>query len=240
MADTLKFALEARWSGEDAIKPVFSYLVTALCQSMSRLPATKPQADRPDTQNAPPLEPPPSQAPAAYILTMIAEVSQNPARLIKLNKSIALHRLLVVFISSNPAYYVIVPSLEILEQCMSTPGLESFQRSFEAEGGYALLAKTLPGIWRDDIQGYVFRMMLGKETTSEDDKGVMKCPSLVSTVMGALEVLLQLASDDDTSSGTSRPTHGRTRSSTMTSTLSIVLSPIVTCRPTITPSSTCR
>lgn len=33
LTDTLKFALEARWSGEDAIKPVFSYLVTALCQS---------------------------------------------------------------------------------------------------------------------------------------------------------------------------------------------------------------
>jgi hypothetical protein len=33
MADTLKFALEVRWSSEDSIKPVFSYLVTALCQS---------------------------------------------------------------------------------------------------------------------------------------------------------------------------------------------------------------
>lgn len=31
--DTLQLALAVRWSAEDAIKPVFSYLVSALCQS---------------------------------------------------------------------------------------------------------------------------------------------------------------------------------------------------------------
>jgi hypothetical protein len=51
---------------------------------------------------------------------MFAEVAQDATRLIKLNKAIALHRLLVVFISSNPAYYVVIPSLEMLEQCLST------------------------------------------------------------------------------------------------------------------------
>lgn len=157
---------------------------------------------------------------------MIADLSHNGPRLIKLNKSLALHRLLVVFISSNPAYYVIVPSLEILEQCLSTPGLESFQRSFETEGGFALLAKTLPGIWRDDIQGHVFRMMLGGEV-ADDGKGIVKCPGLVSTVMGALEVLLQLAGEEESASS-GRPTHARTRSGTVTSVMSIALSPLVT------------
>lgn len=156
---------------------------------------------------------------------MIAELSHNGPRLVKLNKSLALHRLLVVFISSNPAYYVIVPSLEILEQCLLTPGLESFQRSFETEGGFALLAKTLPGMWRDDIQGHVFNMLLGKEA-GDDDKSV-KCPGLVSSVMGALEVLLQVASEED-SGGSGRPAHTRTRSGTVTSAMSVALSPIVT------------
>lgn len=157
---------------------------------------------------------------------MIAEMSQNGPRLVKLNKALALHRLLVVFISSNPAYYVIVPSLEILEQCLSTPGLEGFQRSFETEGGFALLAKTLPGIWRDDVQGYVFRMMLGKDTP-DDGKAGVKCPGLVSSTLGALDILLQLASDED-SGGTSRPTHTRTRSGTLSSAYSVALTPLVT------------
>lgn len=182
------------------------------------------RAHVPDTQNVPPLEPPPSQAPAAYVLTMFAEVAQDAARLVKLNKAIALHRLLVVFISSNPAYYVVIPSLEMLEQCLSTPGLESFHRSFETEGGFALLAKTLPGIWRDDVQGYVFRMMLGKEI-SEDGKGNVKCPGLLSCVLGALDVLLQQAGDDE-SSGSGRPSQARTRSGTVTSIRSIAFSPI--------------
>jgi hypothetical protein len=156
---------------------------------------------------------------------MIAELSHNGPRLVKLNKSLALHRLLVVFISSNPAYYVIVPSLEILEQCLSTPGLESFQRSFETEGGFALLAKTLPGIWRDDIQGHVFSMLLGEEA-GDDDKNV-KCPGLISSVMGALEVLLQISSEEE-SGASGRPAHTRTRSGTVTSVMSVALSPIVT------------
>ena len=156
---------------------------------------------------------------------MIAELSHNGPRLVKLNKSLALHRLLVVFISSNPAYYVIVPSLEILEQCLSTPGLESFQRSFETEGGFALLAKTLPGMWRDDIQAYVFSMLLGKDA-GEDDKNV-KSPGLISSVMGALEVLLQIASEEE-SGGSGRPSQSRTRSGTVTSVMSVALSPIVT------------
>jgi hypothetical protein len=172
----------------------------------------------------PPLEPPPSQAPAAYVLTMFAEVAQDATRLIKLNKAIALHRLLVVFISSNPAYYVVIPSLEMLEQCLSTPGLENFHRSFETEGGFALLAKTLPGIWRDDVQGYVFRMMLGKEV-SEDGKGNVKCPGLISCVLGALDVLLQQAGDDESTTN-GRPTQARTRSGTVTSIRSIAFSPI--------------
>lgn len=33
--DTLKLALTTRWSAEDAIKPTFSYLVSALCQRES-------------------------------------------------------------------------------------------------------------------------------------------------------------------------------------------------------------
>lgn len=161
---------------------------------------------------------------------MIAELSHNGPRLIKLNKSLALHRLLVVFISSNAAYYVIVPSLEILQQCLSTPGLESFQRSFETEGGFALLAKTLPGMWRDDIQSHVFEMLIG-EDAGQDDKGNVKCPGLVSSVMGALEVLLQVASEEE-SGGSSRPAHTRTRSGTVTSVMSVALSPIVTGKST--------
>lgn len=224
-----------RWSGEDSIKPVFSYLVTALCQSkLIPFNTILASVDEVDTQNVPPLEPPPSQAPAAYVLTMFAEVSQDAARLVKLNKAIALHRLLVVFISSNPAYYVVVPSLEMLEQCLSTSGLENFHRAFETEGGFALLAKTLPGIWRDDIQGYIFRMMLGKEV-SEDGKGNVKCPGLISCILGALDMLLQQAGDDE-SSGSGRPPHGRTRSGTVTSIRSIAFSPIQPCQlPTSKP-----
>lgn len=166
-------------------------------------------------------DPPPSQKPAALILAMVAELSQSSSRLIKLHKSLALHRLLVVFISSNPAYYVVIPCLQILESCFVTPGLENFQRSFESEGGFALLARTLDPLWRSDIQALIFGIITG----SEDNKNLL-CAPLVPCLFTALDSLLQAAGEGE--DGGSRPSHGRTRSGTVTSFRSVAMSPIVT------------
>lgn len=35
--DTLKLTLTSRWSAEEALKPIFSFLVSALCQSKSSM-----------------------------------------------------------------------------------------------------------------------------------------------------------------------------------------------------------
>lgn len=153
---------------------------------------------------------------------MVAELLQDPPRLIKLYKSIALHRLLVVFISSHTAYYVINPSLHILEHCLVTSGLDNFQRSFETEGGFALLARTLGPMWRSDIQTLIFRMLLGP---SGDGKSLL-CGSLSSCLLAALDFLLQAASEDEEGGG--RHSHARTRSGTVTSIRSVAMSPIIT------------
>ncbi|ORY31849.1 hypothetical protein BCR39DRAFT_525741 [Naematelia encephala] len=214
VVDTLKLALLARWSAEDAIKPVFSYLISALCQANSAF--TFVQSD----------EPPPSQVAAASILAMMAELCHNKVRLVKLNKSIALHRLLVIFLSSNPAYYVVLPCLDILERCLTTPGLEGFQRSFEAEGGFALMARTIGPLWRTDVQAPIFRMMMGPAKESH----TLHCPNLLSSVLAALDFLLQAAGEtDDTGARPSGVT--RTRSGTITSVHSIGFSPLVAFNP---------
>ena len=152
---------------------------------------------------------------------MIAELCAQPVRLVKLTKALALHRLLIIFMSSNSAFYVIVPCLSILERCLGTPGLDSFQRSFEAEGGFALLARTLGSCWRDDVQGHVFRMMVGD--SSEKDSSTLACTQLVSTVLAALDYLLQASGEEE-----SRPMPARTRSGTITSMRSVALTPINT------------
>lgn len=48
--DTLKLALTTRWSSEDAIKPVFSYLVSALCQRRSKCFSCKHRVDGADSR----------------------------------------------------------------------------------------------------------------------------------------------------------------------------------------------
>lgn len=133
-------------------------------------------------------EPHQSQAPAALILEKLAEFLKNNKRLVKLNKAIALHRLLVIFLQSNPAPYVAIPCLDILALCLSTPGVESFQRQFESEGGFALLARTLAPLWNDEIQATVFGMIFGSTGTAASS---IACPAAIAAPMAALELLLQ-------------------------------------------------
>ncbi|WRT68074.1 uncharacterized protein IL334_005049 [Kwoniella shivajii] len=180
VVDALRLALDARWSGEDAIKPVFSYLVSALCQNNMSF-----------TLN-PASEPPPYQVPAALILSMVDTLCSDKSRLKKLNKSLALHRLLVIFLSSNSSYYVVIPCLELLEKCITTSGADNFQRSFESEGGFALLATTLAPIWRSDIQTMVIRIML-----SEGESGKLQSPHMATCLLTALDYLLQQAGDSE-------------------------------------------
>lgn len=158
-----------------------------------------------------PSEAPPAQSAASLILAMIADLSHHKPRLLKLNKALALQRLLVIFISSNSAYYVILPCLDILERCLVTPGMENFQRSFEAEGGFALLARTLGPMWRADVQAAVFRMLVGTQA----DRSGLQCSPLLSSVLSGLDSLLQVTSESEDTP--SRLTFGRTKSDALMS-----------------------
>lgn len=144
-------------------------------------------------------EPTPSQLPAALVLKMMAEVLKgHPKRLVKLNRAISVHRLIVIFLQSNPAPFVVIPCMTILEQCLNTPGLESFQRSFESEGGFALLARTLAPLWCSEIQESVCAIIFGPSGTAAAS---LACAPAIATLLAALETLLQTASDAGGSSG---------------------------------------
>ncbi|ODN93441.1 hypothetical protein L198_05306 [Cryptococcus wingfieldii CBS 7118] len=211
VAEKLKLGLEARWSGEDAIKPVFSYLISSLCQNNMAFSTGF------DT-------PPPYQLPAALILTAVAELSQDSTRLHKLNRSVALHRLLVILLSSNISTYVVRPCLALLEQAMTTRGLETFSTSFESEGGFALLSRTLPASWDNDIQAVVTRMVLG------DDPGKkLRSPQMVGCLLSAMDWLLQAAGDSGESA--ERPSTIRARSGTGSSIHSLSASQIKASSP---------
>lgn len=163
-------------------------------------------------------EPPPYQLPAALILAKLAELCHNPTRLTKLNRSVALHRLLVIFLSSNSSPFVVYPCLDLLQHCFTTPGLETFQRSFESEGGFALLARILPPVWTFEIQVIVMKMVLG----DEPEKRLLS-PPMVMCLLAALDWLLQMAGDSEEGGG--RPQVARTRSGTMSSVRSITAFP---------------
>jgi hypothetical protein len=216
LVDTLAIALTARWSGEDAIKPTFSYLVSSLCQNNAAMGLSSMT------------EAPTPQLAGSMILASLVELLKDETRLVKLNRAIALHRLLVIFISSNSAYYVVIPCLQILQLCLSTPGLESFQRSFEGEGGFALLARTLGSIWREDVQQLVWKMMVDDDS----DKSALACSSLVPTVTAAIEYLLSTALEGDDGKQSPAPAIGRTRSGTVTSIRSIALTAVNTGKST--------
>lgn len=183
---TLKTTLTARWSAEDALKPTFAYLVSALCQSECCCSVAQIfclTSDTPPAELAPSAEPSASQLPAALILDMIAELL-TPKRTIKLAKAISLPRLLVIFLQTNQAPYVVVPCLSIVQKCLATPRLDSsFQQKFESEGGFILLARSLAPNWDDAIQKTVFAILGPGESLAH--------PNMIVIIMAALDLLLQ-------------------------------------------------
>lgn len=132
---------------------------------------------------------------------MLAQFLTNPKRLVKLNKALALHRLLVIFLQSNPAPYVALPCLDILAMCLSTPGIESFQRQFESEGGFALLARTLAPLWSERVQTTVFGMIFGSTGTAGSS---LACIPAMAAPMAALDLLLQAECETGSSNDLAR------------------------------------
>lgn len=114
---------------------------------------------------------------------MIGEIL-TPKRAVKLAKAISLPRLLVIFLQSNQAPFVVLPCLTIVEKCLATPRLDpSFQNKFEQEGGFVILARSLAPLWDDVVQKQVFKV-LGPEDS-------LACPGAIAIIMAALEFLLQ-------------------------------------------------
>jgi hypothetical protein len=168
-------------------------------------------------------DPPPSQYPGSLILAMVAELVNDNNRLVKLNRAIALHRILIILLSSNPAYYVVIPALDILERSMTALNMEQFSRSFEGEGGFALLASVLAPEWRADIQATIMRLMIGVPPDGKE-RPVLACPPLLSTVLAALDWLLQNHSQEDEFDVT--PSPSRVKSSSAAPIRSISISPM--------------
>jgi hypothetical protein len=164
---------------------------------------------------APPaFNPTSAQYAPSLVFAMIADVIKTPARLIKTNKVLSLHRLLVIFLTNNPALFTIEPCLAILESCLPTTIGDSFLRHFEAEGGFALLARVLPLVWTPSIQSAVFRLLMGPQPEQATS---LRCAPILSCLIATIERLLQAATDAEDSS--SRPP-SRPRSSTATSAVS--------------------
>jgi hypothetical protein len=98
---------------------------------------------------SPPLQ---AQVPAAALLAAVAEILLEHSYMNKLQEALPLHRVLVIFLTSNPAGYVVDPCLRIMLESLNSNNGKSFATSFEDEGGFETLNKTVPNVWTTDIQ----------------------------------------------------------------------------------------
>lgn len=168
------------------------------------------------TMAPPALQPSTAQYAPSLVFSMVAEVIKTPARLIKTNKVLSLHRLLVIFLTNNPALFTIEPCLAILEACLTTTIGDSFSRHFETEGGFALLARVLPLVWTPSVQATVFGLLMGPHPEQATS---LHCAPILSCLIATIERLLQLATEPD--DGSSQLPTTRKRSSTVSSVRSL-------------------
>jgi hypothetical protein len=93
-----------------------------------------------------------SQAPATILLRAVVELCQQPDRMNKLQATLPVHRILMIFLSSNPAEFVVSPCFDLISTLLTSPSGGLFREKFESEGGIALLCQILPEIWNERIQ----------------------------------------------------------------------------------------
>lgn len=180
----LRTVLTQHWSADDSIKPLFAYLISSLCGSP--LGSHYMQSTLYST-------PPSSQLAAAEALQVVRDVIQSPSHLTKLLSLLPLHRVLIILLSNNGSIYVAEPCLDILLICSRSSGGASFERRFDQEGGFALLARVLAQVWNGSIQKKVLDHVLGSDATSEKLPGASLFPCLIA----AIEKLLQAAFTND-------------------------------------------
>lgn len=183
--EVLRTALTQHWSSDDSIKPVFAFLVSSLCGS--------PIGPHYMQSSVPFSTPPSTQLPAAETLKVLVEILNTPSNLSKLLSVLPLHRVLIILLANNGAAYVAKPCLDILLNCLKSPGGPAFERKFDQEGGYVLLARVLALIWDLDIQDKIFGHLLGSEPTADKLPGQCLFPCL----MAAFERLLQAATTNE-------------------------------------------
>jgi len=93
-----------------------------------------------------------SQASATILLRAVVDLCHQPDRLNKLQATLPVHRILMIFLSSNPAEFVVSPCFDLISTLLTSPSGGPFREKFESEGGTALLCQILPEIWGASIQ----------------------------------------------------------------------------------------
>jgi hypothetical protein len=167
---------------------------------------------------SPPLQ---AQVPAAALLAAVAEIVLEDSYIKKLQDALPLHRVLVVFLTSNPAGYVVDPCLRMTLKLLSTETGNSFAASFETEGGFDILNNAVPNIWTSDIQKQGESDLLRLATVTHGSQPVFDIlhmqllnkaaanQLLFPGIVSALEKLLQNAFEEDSASTSGRPTSAR-------------------------------
>lgn len=196
--------LLAHWSADDSIKPLFAYLIGTLCPA-GQLPFNMVPAAM--------TSPMQTQLPSALLLAAVADIcASSETHCAKLQSVLAVHQVLVVLLTCNPAAFVVGPCMSMVTTILTSSTGAQFRQKFEREGGFELLIKTTPPVWDLEIQKLIFKALEERQEDEWVNEALFPC------VTSALERLVQSAFEESAPTPTQRmPIHQGNNSSLATS-----------------------
>lgn len=129
---------------------------------------------------------------AEHVLTMLVSLlCSSPQLLQKFAAAVPFTRICLLLLGDRPSPAVAVEVLKLVRASIDSS--QTFVRKFELVSGWAILRNAIPYAWSKDVHQVVFDILLDHKG---DDKSIVRCPNIISTIIAVLHRGLQYSTTD--------------------------------------------
>ncbi|KAH0828735.1 hypothetical protein J3R83DRAFT_3154 [Lanmaoa asiatica] len=192
IVNALGVVMQARFSANDAIKPIASY-IAANVNTDPVLPPSPRTSWAGGSNNS---------EKARLVLDAVVSLLRIPTTYMKFAETLPVARITLLWLGSEPSPALVCQVLAIINISFSTS--TSFGRKFELASGWLTLRKVLPPIWNDAIHEAALDLLLQGTRNGGAVSNPVKCPQMLAVVLLALRQGLLVYSGNQVQ-GLSRP-----------------------------------
>ena len=122
---------------------------------------------------------------------LVSLLCSSPQLLQKFAAAVPFTRICLLLLGDRPSPTVATEILKLI--CISIDVSQTFVRKFELVSGWTILKNVIPCAWNKDVHQAAFDILLDHKG---DDKIIVRCPNIISTIIASLHRGLQYSATD--------------------------------------------